>query len=472
MGRPAIPAGPYLVVGLARSGVAAALALHARGETVIGCDAGSLDLSRLHAVGVEAHPNAAGLDLLDRVRALVKSPGVPAQAAVVVAARDRGLPVLGELELAWRLIPNAWIAVTGTNGKTTTTELLGHIHRLAGRPAVVAGNVGTAACSFVETIDPAATVVCEASSFQLEDADRLRPDVAVLLNLTPDHLDRHGSFDAYARAKLSLFARQGATDVAVLPSELVAGATGAGADAAAGPAGATDAGVDAAAAAGLAIPGGARRVRFGIDADADLREHAGRLWWQGEQLIDVAAIRLRGAHNRRNAMAAASAALARGIEREAVVEALRGFAGVAHRLEELATLGGVLYVNDSKATNVDATLVALASFDAGVHLILGGRTKGGGFTALVEPVRSVCAAVYVIGEATEQILADLAATGVPLHRCEDLERAVAATSAAAVPGEVVLLSPACASFDEYRDFEARGDHFRALVAAAASQDAP
>jgi UDP-N-acetylmuramoylalanine--D-glutamate ligase len=193
MSRPEIPAGPYLVVGLARSGVAAALALHKRGEEVLGLDAGSPHgAAALSAAGVEIYLNElSGVALLDRIRVVVKSPGVPAQAAVVKAARERGIPVLGELELAWRLLENEFVAVTGTNGKTTTVELIGHIYREAGLPVAVAGNVGTALSSLVGSLDPVATVVCEASSFQLEDTLEFAPEAAVLLNITPDHLDRH-----------------------------------------------------------------------------------------------------------------------------------------------------------------------------------------------------------------------------------------------------------------------------------------
>jgi UDP-N-acetylmuramoylalanine--D-glutamate ligase len=343
--------------------------------------------------------------------------------------------VIGELELAWRLIPNEFIAVTGTNGKTTTTELIGHIHREAGLPVAVAGNVGAPVADLVGKLAPDATVVCEASSFQLEDTLAFAPEAAVLLNLTEDHLDRHGTFDAYVAAKLEAFRRQGNDDVAVFPCDL----------------GVEDLG------------GCARRVCFGDGGDAELADRAGQLWWAEEPLLRTEEIRLRGAHNLQNGMAAAAVTMARGVEGEAVAAALRTFAGVPHRLEEVAERDGVLYVNDSKATNPASTIVALASFEPGsVHLIAGGRAKGR-FAELVEPVRERCVAVYLIGEAADALASDLASAGVPLERSGDLERAVAAARAAARPGSVVLLSPACASYDQYPDFEARGEHFRELA---------
>jgi UDP-N-acetylmuramoylalanine--D-glutamate ligase len=415
--RPSLPGGPYLVVGLARSGTAAALLLRERGETVVGLDAGTPDVGRLREAGVEVVTGEPGAHLVDAARTVVKSPGVPREVPVLAAARERGLRVVGELELAWRLLPNPFLAVTGTNGKTTTTELLGHIHRVAGVPVAVAGNVGTPLASLVGTVDPDAVIVAEASSFQLEDTLELAPDAALLLNLAPDHVDRHGTYEAYVEAKLNAFRRQGPDQLAVAP-------------------------------AGIDVPGRARRATFA----------------RGEELVAGAELSLRGAHNRENAAAAATVALERGIEADAVREALRTFAGVPHRLEDAGEVDGVAYVNDSKATNVASTLVALASFDGGVHLILGGLGKGQDFTPLRAPVADRCRAVYLIGRDAELIADALDGAGVPLVRAGDLERAVAAARAAARPGEVVLLSPACASFDQYSSFEERGDHFKQLVA--------
>jgi UDP-N-acetylmuramoylalanine--D-glutamate ligase len=439
--RPPLPPGPFLVVGLARSGVAAALALRARGEEVIGCDAGppgtpALDdaAKRLSAAGVEVHLDASGDALAARAGTLIKSPGVPQNAPVVVAARARGVPVLGELELAWRLLTNEFIAVTGTNGKTTTTEWIGHIHREAALPVAVAGNVGTALTSLVGAVPANATVVCEASSFQLEDTVAFAPEVAVLLNLEPDHLDRHGTFADYVAAKLRIFANQGNYDVAVAPLDLDVEDLG----------------------------GCARRVPFGA-AGAELSDRAGYLWWDDEPLIEVTEISLPGAHNRANAMAAAAACLARGVERDAVAAGLRTFSGVAHRLELIATRDGVAFVNDSKATNVASTLVALRSYPGGIHLIAGGRGKNQDFSPLAAVVAERCRAVYLIGEAAPQLTRALVPANVPIHQTGDLATAVAEAAAAARPGDTVLLSPACASYDQYRDFEARGDHFRRLV---------
>lgn len=410
MSRPPLPEGPYLVVGLARSGTAAMRMLAPHGE-VIGVDSGEPPEARELA---NAHLGTDGLDLLDGARTVVKSPGVPREAPVIAEALKRGIEVTGELELAWRLLPNDFVAITGTNGKTTTTELLGAIHRAAGIPVGVAGNVGTPLASLVGTLPAEAVVVCEASSFQLEDSSAFAPEAAVLLNLEPDHLDRHGNLDAYREAKLRAFANQRPEHVAVVPP-------------------------------GFEVPGEARRVEL------------------DEALLDGMELRLRGAHNRQNAAAAAAVAFARGIDREAVAGALRTFAGVPHRLEEVAVHGGVTYVNDSKATNVASAAVGIRAFEGGVHAILGGSLKGESFAGLREPLAERAAAAYLIGAAAGELERDLAGT-VPLHRCGDLERALAAARAAAKPGDTVLLSPACASYDQYTDYEARGDHFRRLAA--------
>jgi UDP-N-acetylmuramoylalanine--D-glutamate ligase len=410
--RPPLPDGPYLIVGLARSGAAAARMLLSHGA-VIGVDRERPE----PPPGVEAHLQSDGLELLERVECVVKSPGVPNEAPVIVTARERGVPVLGELELAWRLLPNRFIAVTGTNGKTTTTELLGAIHREAGLPAAVAGNVGTPLSSLVGEVDDGAVIVCEVSSFQAEDSEAFAPETALLLNLDEDHLDRHGTFVAYREAKLRVFANQTREHVAVAPP-------------------------------GLELPGSARRVVFGDPADLPL---------------PVEEVRLRGRHNLENAMGASAAALASGVPADAVARALRAFTGVPHRLEEVGTVGGVLYVNDSKATNVASALRGIEAFDGGVHAIVGGSLKGGGFEGLRGAVASRCRACYLIGEAAERLERDLAGAA-PLRRCGDLESALRAASAAAAPGDVVLLSPACASYDQFRDYEERGERFRALVA--------
>ena len=403
--RPALPDGPYLVVGLARSGLAALDALRKRG---------------LDAVGVDKKRGQDGLAELDDAAVVVKSPGVPHEAPVIAEARRRGMTVMGELELAWRLLPNRFVAVTGTNGKTTTVELLGHI---LGSRAVVAGNVGTALSSLEVPED--VVVVAEASSFQLEDTLEFAPDIAALINLGSDHLDRHGTFDAYRAAKLQAFMRQRPDQVAVLPD-------------------------------GFRAPGRARRVHFGGAATAHLRLQDDALWWEGHRVLGIDEIRLRGTHNLQNAMVAAAVALSLDADPS---EGLRTFAGVAHRLEEVATRDGVLYVNDSKATNVESTIVALRSFPSGVRLILGGRGKGQDFTPLAPLVHGRCPSVHLIGEDAERIREEIGTGTVD----GDLERAVAHARSLAGAGDVVLLSPACASYDQYEDFEARGEHFRRIV---------
>lgn len=398
----------------------------------------------LGEAGVEVLLDADGVALLEGTRTVVKSPGVPREAPVIAAALERGIDVIGELELAWRAIPNRFLAVTGTNGKTTTVELLGHLYRTAGEPVAVAGNVGTPLSSLAGEVDPAATVVCEASSFQLEDSVAFAPECAVFLNLAPDHLDRHADLGAYLAAKLRIFANQGNDDLAVYNA-------------------------DEPALAGADLGGCARRVAFchgaGPDCEVALAEET--ICYDGEPLLDVAELGLFGEHNVANAMAAAAAALAMGLDRDAVREGLRSFAGVPHRLEPVAAkLGGVRFVNDSKATNVASAAVGLRAFAGGVHAILGGSEKDEPFAPLADPIRESCIACYLTGASAGRLAAELAPlveAGIPLHRCRDLEDAVRRAAAAARPGEVVLLSPACASFDAFESFEARGERFREIV---------
>jgi UDP-N-acetylmuramoylalanine--D-glutamate ligase len=362
---------------------------------------------------------------------------------VIAAALERGIDVVGELELAWRALPNRFLAVTGTNGKTTTVELLGHIYRGAGEPVAVAGNVGTALSELVGEVAGDATVVCECSSFQLEDSEYFAPECAVFLNLAPDHLDRHADLDSYLASKLRIFANQGNDDVAVYNG-------------------------DEPRLAGVDLGGCARRVAFchGAGPDCEVAVAEGTIFYDGEPLLGVEELGMFGDHNVANAMAAAAAALSMGIDRDAVREGLRSFTGVPHRLERVAEIGGVGFVNDSKATNVAAATVGLRAFAGGVHAILGGSEKGESFTPLLDPVRERCVACYLIGETAERLateLAPAAAAGVDLQRCADLEDAVRRAAAAARPGEVVLLSPACASFDAFENFERRGERFGEIV---------
>jgi len=443
--RPPMPRGPFLVVGLARSGQAAARMLVGRGEAVRGVDSGAPEGAEgLRGSGVEVFLDTDGLAQLEGTRTVVKSPGVPREAPVIAAALERGIEVLGELELGWRALPNRFVAVTGTNGKTTTVELLGHLYRGAGEPVAVAGNVGTALSELAGTVEPEATVVCECSSFQLEDTTYFAPECGVILNLAPDHLDRHASLDSYLDAKLRIFANQGNDDVAVYNA-------------------------DDPALAGADLGGCARRIAFcaGANPDCEVAVVEGTIFYDDEPLIGVDELGLFGEHNVANAMAAAAAALSMGLDREAVRAGLRSFKGVAHRLETVAEIGGVRFVNDSKATNVAAATVGLRAFEGGVHAILGGSEKDEPFAPLAEPIGERCTACYLIGATADRLAAELAPvaeSGIALHRCADLEDAVRQAAAAAAPGEVVLLSPACASFDAFANYEARGERFREIVA--------
>ena len=352
-----------LVLGLARSGQSAALALARRGVPTVAADrAADVETGRLAEAGVEVHPGNEEEGLLDGVELLIKSPGVPGESPLAAAARARGIPIWSEVELGFRLLRNPFIGVTGTNGKTTTSELLGAMFRAAGRPVAVAGNVGRSLTSFDGALDRDAWIVCELSSFQLEDIHRLRPRVAVLLNLEPDHLDRHGTYDAYREAKLRIFENQTEADVAVVPPGFGA------------------------------VPGGGDRVEFAADDELP-----------AEPLIP-------GRHNRENAAAATAA-----------------YAGQP------------------------------------IRLILGGSLKGESFDELAESLPPSLRSVDLIGEATEELAAALGRAGRPYRRSGDLATAVGAAAGEAEPGDVVLLSPACASFDQFRDFEERGETFRRLV---------
>jgi UDP-N-acetylmuramoylalanine--D-glutamate ligase len=382
-----------LVYGLARSGVAAAAALERDGVDVVQVDK-QLD-------------NEDDLALLDGVDVLVKNPGVPGERPLVEEARRRGIPVWSEIELGWRLLrPRPFIGVTGTKGKTTTSELLGAIFRAAGRDVVVAGNVGRPLTGVEAPND--AWIVCELSSFQLEDVDELALDVAVLLNLAPDHLDRHGTFERYRDAKLRVFER---ARVKIVPR-------------------------------GLGLEG----IEFAADDPLP-----------AEPLIP-------GAHNRANAAAATAAARAAGIDDAAIGEALASFPGVPHRLELVREHRGVRWVNDSIATNTFAVRQGVAAYDAPVRLILGGRGKGEDFTPFARELPPNVASVYLVGETAEELAVALDGAGREYRRMETIARAVERAAEEAEPGDVVLLSPACASYDQYANFEERGEEFRRLVA--------
>jgi UDP-N-acetylmuramoylalanine--D-glutamate ligase len=383
-----------LVLGLARQGTAAAAALERRGVRVVRAD---------RYLG-----NDADVALLDDVEVLVKTGGAPNDALLVAEARERGLPIWSDIEVGARVLPNPILGVTGTNGKTTTTALLA---QMLAAPA--AGNIGLALCALDGEVPPEQWIVCELSSFQLEYVHTFRPRIAVLLNLEPDHLDRHGSLEEYREAKLRAFANQRDDDTAIVPRGFGK------------------------------VPGRARRIEFAA-ADALPAEPA-----------------IPGEHNRENAAAAVAAARAAGVDEDGIVKALRAFTGVPHRLELVAEHDGVRYVNDSKATNVAAALRALAAYDAPLLLIAGGRGKGERFESLADAARGRVRRAYLIGETAGELAAAL--RDVPCELSRELEPAVRAAAAAARPGEVVLLSPACASYDQFRDFEQRGDEFRRLA---------
>jgi UDP-N-acetylmuramoylalanine--D-glutamate ligase len=372
-----------LVLGLARSGKAAVAALERRGVEVVAAD---------RTLG-----NDGDVSLLDGVELIVKSPGVPREAPLVAEAQRRGIEIWSEVELGYRLVRPRLVGVTGTNGKTTTTELLGAILR-----APTAGNVGRALTELDGQVEPETLVVCELSSFQLEDVHELACEVAVLLNLEPDHLDRYASFEDYRDAKLRIFER----------------------------------------ARRRVVPKGSGLDGIEFSSEDEL----------------PAEPQIRGAHNHENAAAATAAARALGTPDEQIAAALRTFPGVAHRLEPVGEVDGVRYVNDSKATNVAAALRGLAAYaDEPVHLILGGSRKGEDFAPLAAAIGSNVRSVHLIGETAAEL-----ASAIPrAHDDRDLVTALAHIQAQ--PGDVVLLSPACASYDQYRDFEERGEEFRRLV---------
>lgn len=450
-----------VVLGASRSGLAAARALARRGCPVLLSDVGPRErlegVDSLMGLPIDLRIGPQTEDLLSDADLVIKSPGIRAETPIVAAARERGLPVWSEIELGYRLLENPLDAITGTNGKTTTTALLGHMCATGGRPVRVVGNIGVALCTVVDEIEPEVEVVVEVSSFQLEDVYEFHPVSAILLNLTQDHLDRHGTMDNYLAIKARVFACQRSGDTAVLNADDAMVATV------------------------------GRELEARPDGPCVLWFSTRGLEWcesrlDGERLIvcGVPSLRreqlsLKGLHNVENCLAAASAAVSRGIDREAVEEALRTFTGVEHRLQRAGTVRGVEYVNDSKATNVEAALKALSAYPRGVLLILGGRDKASDYEPLARACVGSCREVYLIGEAAPLIRSAFERVGeevgkdvVPrLVDAGDLERAVAKASREAQPGEVVLLAPACASFDQYRNFEERGHHFMELVAALA-----
>ena len=418
--------GRYLVLGLRRSGLAACEAISRcwPSATVVAVDdAPDVDVARLSALGIEHR--VGGQDVsMQALTAVIKSPGVPGDVPLLQRARAAGVPVWSEVELAARMLPNPIVGVTGTNGKTTTTELIGAMLRAGGLRVEVAGNVGRALSELPGRAAEDAWVVCELSSFQLEDIEQLRCRVAVVLNITPDHLDRHGTIERYQASKLRIMENQTGDDTAVLNGD------------------------DPLLRAGE-LPGGARRVWFD-------RSQSDRVDWEHAVI--------RGDHNLENSIAAAAAAEAVGVSRADRDRALREFVPPPHRLQQVADRAGVRFVDDSKATNPEAAIKALTAFDHGVHLILGGSSKGGSFDPLARAVASgPVSTVDLTGDAAQAIASSLDAAGVRYRRHRRLAEAVTAAAADARPGDTVLLSPACASFDEFRDYVHRGEAFAELA---------
>jgi len=444
-----------LVIGLARTGIATALFCAARGAHVTATEERperevAEPAAKLRAAGVAlefgAHPRETvrGKDLI------IPSPGVPSNLSILAAAREMGIPVWSELELAWRFLRGRLICITGSNGKTTTTSLVGHILESAGIPVQVAGNIGTPLISRVDVSCDAGFTVVEASSFQLETIAAFRPDVAVLLNITPDHLDRHGTLEVYGRAKARMFENQIARDAAVINAD------------------------DAT--ASQYVPSGPQVFWF-----SRLKRVASGCFLRGEEivfrsegaetvLLERKVIGLRGSHNLENVLAAAIAAKLAGVEPAKIAEGVRTFAGVEHRIEFVATISGVDYFNDSKATNVDATLKALDAFPGNVLLILGGKDKGSDYTILRQPLRSHARMALLIGAAADKIENEIAGS-VPIERAGTLACAVEVAAKRALPGDTVLLAPACASFDQFENYEHRGRVFKQLVRELEQKDA-
>lgn len=441
-----------LVVGLGKSGIAAAFFLRDLGARVTVSDTRSAhalakDIPALLDAGIMVESGGHGLLTFRRQDLIVVSPGVPLDTPEVAQAISFGLTVIGELELASRFLEGKVVAITGSNGKTTTTTLIGKIFADAGLPTLVGGNIGLPVIELIPESKPDTWSVLEVSSFQLETTVEFRPNIALVLNITPDHLDRHHTFEAYSAAKAMITAQQTPDDYLVLnaedvPTQMVAAKTK----------------------AQIFWFSGVRRIKQGAFV------HRESLFWLAkeggtpEPVLPVAEIALRGAHNVENVLAAVCAAKLAGISSESIRASVAAFQAVEHRLEPVRTLRGVTYYNDSKATNVDATMKALASFPRGVHLILGGKDKASDYTKLSPLLRERAAAVYTIGSSAEKIERELAGV-VKIVTAGTLKSAIDSASAAAQPGDVVLLAPACSSFDQFDNYEHRGRVFRECVAA-------
>jgi UDP-N-acetylmuramoylalanine--D-glutamate ligase len=445
-----------LVVGLGKSGMAAALFLKQHGARVTVSDTRSArelaaQIPALLEAGVMVESGGHGLLTFRRQDLLVVSPGVPLDTPEIAQAASFGVPIVGELELASRFLAGRTIAITGSNGKTTTTTLIGQILADAGVSTLVGGNIGLPVIELAREATDATWNVLEVSSFQLETVEEFHPQIALVLNITPDHLDRHKTFANYAAAKAKISARQGPEDALVLNAEdpvaqMLAANSG---------------------------PNGRPRI-FWFSPSRRVKQGAfvhgeGVFFLAGEAgtpepVLPVAEIPLRGAHNVENVLAAVCAARLAGVASESIRATVARFKAVEHRLELVRTLDGVEFYNDSKATNVDATKKAVSSFPRGVHLILGGKDKNSDYTQLAPLLRERVQAVYTIGSAAEKIERELAGV-VKIVSSETLEQAVASAAEAARAGDVVLLAPACSSFDQFDNYEHRGRVFRDAVEA-------
>ena len=446
-----------LVVGLGKSGLAAARFLKTLGARVTVSDARPAmliaELSELLEQGFSVEAGSHGLLTFRRQDLIVVSPGVPMSTPELKQVRAMGAHIIGELELGFEYLKGEVIGVTGSNGKTTTTTLIGEILKAAGRPTLVGGNIGRPVTAMVEESTAESWSVLEVSSFQLETIQTFRPKVAVVLNVTPDHLDRHRTFEAYTDAKARIFENQQTSDFTVLnadDSTCVAMATRTRAQ--------------------VYWFSRQKEVQQGTwvrDGNILFREVAGQhssaQSAAGQrEVMPVSEIPLKGAHNLENVLAAVCAGVLMGCAPGKIRQAVREFKAVEHRLEFVASIGGVDYYNDSKATNVDATIKALESFPANIHLILGGKDKNSDYTELSDLLRERCKIVYTIGSAAEKIERQLAGV-VKIVSAGTLDEAVQKAAQDAMAGDVVLLAPACSSFDQFENYEQRGRIFKELV---------
>ena len=436
-----------LVVGLARTGVATALFCAARGARITATDLRTEkelgdSVAALRQAGVRmqlgSHPDELILD----VDLLIPSPGVPADAPLLKFARAKGVTIWSEIELAGRFLKGRLIGITGSNGKTTTTSLLEHILRGAGFCTILAGNIGTPLISCVEESTERTITVAELSSFQLELIETFRPHISVFLNLTPDHLDRHHTLESYGAAKARIFENQTEADSAVLNAD--------------------DPGTAPYAPAKPRVYWFSRKQRVAQGSFAKASDIFFRHNGAEEAILKLSDIPLAGAHNVENALAAVAAARLAGAEPAAIATGVRSFAGVEHRLEFVAKIGGVRYYNDSKATNVDATLKAIDAFPGRILVILGGKDKGSDYTLLQTPLREKAILALLIGAAADKIEKQIAGS-VAIEQAGTIEHALDTAAHAARPGDVVLLAPACASFDQFQNYEHRGRVFKELV---------